>query len=118
MFTNYYTQDIPKKPTRQNYLTELSTPFLNKTNAANNNLKHTVNQNIKNPDNIIFLYKVIGGIYFVYLIVSTLNLPRAQISLTSLNFVWFQVKPLILKIFKKVFENPFFIQIFIQYNYL
>ena len=32
MFTNYYTQDIPKKTLlAMNYLTELSTPFLNKT---------------------------------------------------------------------------------------
>ena len=94
MFTNYYTQDIPKKTLlAYNYLTELSTPFLNKTIMLyNQKLKHTIDYKISRAILIttFFFIRVVGGIYFIYLAsYQPLILLCAQVSLTSLNFLWF-----------------------------
>ena len=94
MFTNYYTQDIPKKTLlAYNYLTELSTPFLNKTIMLyNQKLKHTIDYKISRAILIttFFFIRVVGGIYFIYLAsYQPLILLCAQVSLTSLNFIWF-----------------------------
>jgi hypothetical protein len=90
----YYYYDISKNTlVALNYLTELSTPFLNKSTILyNKKMTHHPNYIISTRLLIItfFVFRIMGGVYYVYM--STFHTPLivcAQVTLTSLNFIWF-----------------------------
>jgi hypothetical protein len=94
IFINYYHNDIPKKTLlAYNYLTEISTPFLNKSIMLyNQKMTHHINYKISKILLIstFFFIRIIGGIYFIYLAsYQPIFIFCAQILLTSLNFMWF-----------------------------
>jgi hypothetical protein len=90
----YYVEDNPKKTLLAlNYLTEISTPFLNKSTMLynNNNTKGMIyNVSIKILVITFFIARILGGIYYIsQAYYQPLFIFICQIILTSLNFVWF-----------------------------
>ena len=89
-----YNDDVPKKTlVAYNYLTEMSTPFLNKSILLyRQNLQSHINYKISCVLLIttFFFVRVVGGVYFIYL---TSFQPTIilifQTTMTTLNFIWF-----------------------------
>tara|TARA_B100000963_G_scaffold339928_1_gene338080 strand:- start:324 stop:935 length:612 start_codon:yes stop_codon:yes gene_type:complete len=94
LLLNHYNNDVPKITlVAYNYLTEISTPFLNKSIMLyNQKMQHHINYKISSVLLLLtfFCVRVIGGLYFIYLAsFQPFILLCAQISLTSLNYIWF-----------------------------
>jgi hypothetical protein len=90
----YYVDDVPKKTLHSlNYLTEISTIFLNKSTQLYNdqNTKSlSYNVSIKLLVITFFIFRVLGGLYYITLAYyQPLFVLICQIMLTSLNFLWF-----------------------------
>ena len=94
LLLNYYDNDISKKTlVAYNFLTEISTPFLNKSIILyNQNMNHHINYKISIYMLVLtfFCSRVLGGIYFIYLSsFQPLFITFSQTTLSSLNLMWF-----------------------------
>jgi len=90
----YYVEDVSKKTLLAlNYLTEISTPFLNKsTQLYNDKNTNSLSYNISIKLLVItfFIFRILGGVYYISLAYyQPLFVLICQMMLTSLNFVWF-----------------------------
>lgn len=89
----YYDDTDKKILLALNYITEISTPFLNKSTFLYNDKNiHIKEYDLSNKLLVItfFLTRVLGGLYYIFLAYyQPIIIFIAQFTLTSLNYVWF-----------------------------